>query len=700
MCHFYLGYAVVVFICLFGATFLFAYKQNRVIFAKKLLISSVISALLSTVVLIPVFLQYLNSMRGGSIFLSLWQSSFFPPIETSLPTFLSLFIVLPFALNFCLKKNLDHLEILFILTLIPVFIEPIAAAWQTYDYMSFPTRYGFITIALGLTLAFRGITDLCEKEDEIKDKNRWLLYLSGIIVTLFCVGFSFFTYNYFAKNKEVLSVYTRSLWGNKDSLIKLFIYYLVPLAFVLLVYCAKRYKLVHKIAVYALIGVLIVIECFFSASVYIVSPSNDYANFSRAFELENVIEDDDFYRVKCNAKNFDVNLVGALGYNSLSHYTSLNRESYMMAIKELGYSSYWMETHSNGGTIFTDALLRNKYTVYLGKKSNADLSTEHFYVMKNDLLFPTAFIIEKNGQNQSDQTLARWQIQDDFFTRLTGKQGLYTPYSITEYSNVKDESTQQQTKLILTSSSAFVEYNFLVSGTQAVYFDCFNVYSNSLKEETYEAVSSVTVTANNRSTKYYSYPTSNKNGTFYLGTFTNTQVKVKIILNKDINYTSFGVFSVDSDLLKNAVNELIAGDFTVEKDFLSGKIIADSNTQALFTSFAYDEGYRAKVNGKKANVFSLNGFLAIELEEGENFVEVDFLPKGFVLSFVIFAFGVCIFILYIVYEKKINAFLEDKKIINKLFVFLTYALGIIVVIMIYLMPVCVNLISYFNYYFL
>ncbi|MFR1411481.1 MAG: hypothetical protein ACLSUW_03725, partial [Akkermansia sp.] len=48
--------------------------------------------------------------------------------------------------------------------------------------------------------------------------------------------------------------------------------------------------------------------------------------------------------------------------------------SYMFAMKKLGYSSYWMEVNSNGGTAFTDVLLGNRYTIY----SNDDLNTAEY----------------------------------------------------------------------------------------------------------------------------------------------------------------------------------------------------------------------------------------------------------------------------------------------------------------------------------
>ena len=67
--------------------------------------------------------------------------------------------------------------------------------------------------------------------------------------------------------------------------------------------------------------------------------------------------------MKNDKKYFDVNLVGAMGYATLNHYTSLISKDYLYCLKKLGYSSYWMEMNSSGGTILTDAILANKYII-------------------------------------------------------------------------------------------------------------------------------------------------------------------------------------------------------------------------------------------------------------------------------------------------------------------------------------------------
>ena len=601
----------------------------------------------------------------------------------------------PFIADIARKKGIDLYDILFALTLVPLFIEPIAAAWQTYDYMSFPTRYGFITIALGLTLAVRTLTTALETPDLKNSKINYLKLFASVVVVAFAFAFSVFSYRYYNAEKDVITAYTKSLWGNENSFKGLLIYYCIPLVFTIIVYLAIHYKMIHKIAVYALIALLCVTEAFFSVSVYMVTPavSDSSArylqNYAKIFELENLIEDEDFYRVKSNAKYFDVNLVGALGYNSLSHYTSLNRESYMMAIKQLGYSSYWMETHSNGGTIFTDALLRNKYTINSGISSSALYSTDNYYITENKILFPTAFIIKKSVDEESVVGLERWQIQEKLFTRLTGKSGLYSGIEISESSPLKAQTVDGKKSFTVTENQNTVEYLFKIDGTKAVYFDLFDRYSNALRESTYEAVNQIAITANGRISRKYNYPTSSNNGSLYLGTFSDCNITVNIKLNRSIECQTFGVFTVDKKMLESAVSELIAGDFVVKNDKLIGNITAEDG-DALFTSFAFDEGYRVKINGKRVSTFSVNGFLAIELLAGDNEIVVDFIPQGFYLGLIIFTLGLILVVAYMIFYDKIQQFIK----LNKLCVIVVFGLGIAVVLAVYILPTILNLIYY------
>ena len=52
---------------------------------------------------------------------------------------------------------------------------------------------------------------------------------------------------------------------------------------------------------------------------------------------------------------------------------------FMFTMKKLGYSSYWMEVNSNGGTALTDSLLGNRYHIVL----NTDVTDEQEIIYQN-----------------------------------------------------------------------------------------------------------------------------------------------------------------------------------------------------------------------------------------------------------------------------------------------------------------------------
>ena len=268
LCHFYLSWAVIIFVCLYAGTYCLMNKQNAKQFASSFIIGSVISALLSCIVLIPCFLQYTHSMRGGNIISGLKYEQFFPPTHTSLPTFFCLLLTLPFALYFGKNSKVSQNGILFILTLFPVFVEPISMAWQTYDYMSFPTRYGFITIAMGLTLATTKLAKLLnEQPDKKPSRAKFAIQLAvtGIAVLLVAV-FARYSYQYFITNKKDLISYSSTLWGNEISFNKLGKFYLIFLIFGIVLVALIKFKLIRKIGVYAVIGSLCFMRCLYGVA--------------------------------------------------------------------------------------------------------------------------------------------------------------------------------------------------------------------------------------------------------------------------------------------------------------------------------------------------------------------------------------------------------------------------------------------------
>lgn len=723
--QFYLAYPVIVFICVYAFVYVMFNRGKTRGFAVPFLLGSVIAALISAVVLIPCYLQYRQSMRTSGIIDSLANSNFFPSVNTSLPTFFCLASLFVFAVYAVIKERRNFLVTVFLLTLFPVFIEPIAKAWQTFNYMAFPTRYGFIPITLCLYL-FVGIAQKMSAPAAVEEKNvgktskfaimskltdffgnKKVKAVSGAILCAIAVGFSVYSVNYYLKNGEGLSNYAQTLWGNSLSFKGLLLFAAFSAIVGALCFVFLKYNLTFKSVVFGAIGLCLIFESVFSCNVYMVSavnfrnPKNNIANKLKYIsELEDLIDDDDYYRVKVLSKPFEVNMIGAMGYNSLSHYTSLNGREYMMTAKSLGYSSYWMEVNSCGGTIFSDALVRNKYTVRsggFGKKYKTH--SGNYSVDENDLLFPAAFVISES-RYFADYEAERWAVQERFFEKLTGESGLFFKYEPSSYNNVEDLSENGVFKYNRTSvpGECYLKYKIKIEGKRHLYFDLFDRYSNSLREHTYENVRSIKVQKNGMLVKQFGdYPVQNTNGILDLGEYKNCEIIVTVNLASDITAKSFGVFSVDVEKLENAVNRLISGDFNQINNGFTAKIDSE-NGGFMFVAMPYDSGYTATVNGVKREIGEFGGFMAIPLDNGKNEVNVSFVPKGVAFGIAVTAIGILALAFAIwlsVRKKEVVQNIVQNKTIAKVGEWLVFALGAAVLAVIYLFPVIVNIVAMF-----
>ena len=723
--QFYLAYPVVIFLCLYAAVYALYNRDSCRKFCLSFIFGSVVAALLSGIVILPCFMQYRASMRTSGIIETLRGSSFFPSVNTTLPTFYCLAPFVPFIIYFCVKHSRDFRCVVMLLTLFPVVIEPIAKAWQTFNYMAFPTRYGFIVIALGLYLAVSGAEKMSEDTREsarnapdVGDMSKAKKFFSGysvpskivygVLTIALAVMFSIFSVEFFRTNKDVLSSFAHSLWGSDVSLRGLTIFALFALAAGAVFFAVRKFELTYENVVFGAIALCLVFNSAFSCNVYMIEAvnyrknSNVSTRLETISELDGLISDDGFYRVKTGSKIFEVNMTGAMGYNGISHYTSLNGRVNMLTAKYLGYSSYWMEVNGNGGTIFSDALLRNKYVIYRGKGGNAYVTESGAYsVSRTRTLFPSAFVV-KNSAYYPDFSLERYAMQEELFEKLTGESGLFEKYSPTLATGAEDMSADGKfvyklSKADGAAEQAKITYEFEVSGIKRIYFDLFDEYTNALKEPTYEAVSEIAVYRNGTIVRRISkYPRQTSNGIVDLGSFLDCTVKVTVTLGKDVSARSFGIFSVDEQLLISAVNRLIGADLIVKRNGFSCEIDS-ADGGFLFVPVPFDKGFSAKVNGKKQTVGYFGGFMTVPLERGENRVELDFCPPGFVPGTVLTLLGLVTFAMYLCFRKsaerggKIARIVEEKPRLKEkselISAVATVALGAIVLIVIYLFPV-------------
>lgn len=680
--NYYLGYMVAIFLLLYAFVWTLLSKNKK--FAFDFLLCCLVSALITAVVWLPSLWQYLSSGRTTSVIRNLENSSVLTSYQTALPTVFSVLFLCPFA--FTQKGTTDKRlrVILLIATGIPLLLEPINKMWQTGSYMSFPTRYAFITIFLCLSLAYEGMTESAGEEGGAR-KREVKKYIASGILFLLSAGYYFFSRWYTDKNAEIMDQYSQSLWGNTQSFEALASLYVIALSVGVLAFVLWRTHLIKPFLLWLSVGVMVCSELYIAPTTYMLTPAHEVDWHREVVELADKIEDDGFYRVKTDkeysGRDFDVNLMGGLGYNSLSHYTSLTKQSYMQTIKNFGYTSYWMEVGSSGGTLITDALLSIKYRISDKKTENPVFEGSHFTISQIGQYLPLGVVARRDiiAREKEDLAQTRGEMQNALYRDFFGDEGILKyELSDAEPYNVTVEKEGEKYRLTPTGAGACLRFTLPVEKLSTLYFSAFDENTNALSQAINEKFSVKT-------TEYFlsSYPTKKRNGILTLGDVAKT-VTVTIGVKEQTLVREMSVFAIEKEGISEHIAQTPTLGLTEKKGKITGKYTANGG-ECVFLSVAYDEGLSLKINGKRADLYPVyGGFTAFYLEEGVNKVEITFCPQGFtgglLLTILGGALGLwCIWLLKKKGEEKLSL-LREIAYYGVLFA------GVAVVIVVYLAP--------------
>ena len=163
--NYYICYMVALFCILFFALLCVRDRKKENMQTGFLFLSgSLCSALITAVVWLPSLLQYFVSGRTTSLNDNLLNASFLTEYQTTLPLLMySACALVMIVMSLSGKKLAQRTDkvfyIILALLLIPVLVEPINLMWHTGSYMSFPSRYGFITIYMFIICAAGFLSD-------------------------------------------------------------------------------------------------------------------------------------------------------------------------------------------------------------------------------------------------------------------------------------------------------------------------------------------------------------------------------------------------------------------------------------------------------------------------------------------------------------------------------------------------------------
>lgn len=698
--NYYISYMIVVFLLLYAFVWSIISKDKK--FAGNFVLCCAVAAFISAVVWLPSFVQYFSSGRKTSIVDNLKNSSVFTSYQTTFPTVFSVLFLFPFI--FSRKKTQDNKLrfVLFLLTLIPVVFEPINKMWQTGSYMSFPTRYSFITIFLCLTLAadcMRSPESVFETElptaQEGKSRrffnDRLSVYAVSILLVVLAVGYLFFAINYTKANIKDMDQYSTSLWGNQQSFEALLKLYAIAFAFGTLCFVLYRFRLLKPVCLWMSVALLVLSELYVAPCTYMLSPSHDVNWYREIVDLSDRIDDEGFYRVKTDreysGRDFDVNMMGRIGYNALGHYTSLTSGNYMTAIKRFGYTSYWMEVGNSGGTILSDALMSVGYTIS-DKKAEGDVYRNNYYaIAKNPWYLPLGIVADKDiikaSEDGADYT-RRAEFQKTLYEDFFGQNDAVTVYTLddAELSGITAETLENgKYRLSPSDSSAKITFSVPVAEEEILYFNAFDENTNALNQAINKKFS---VSAPGYSIS--EFPTQKNNGTLKLGEYSSRVVSVTVKIKSDVTVRDFSVFGIKKEKLSAAIKSTETINLQAGKNSLQGKRTAEDG-ECVFLSVAYNDGLTAKINGKKVKLHEVyGGFTAFYLQKGENDIRITFRPKGFVPGGVFCLVGIAVCAGACIYARRKKSAFALPEILDKSCYCALLFVGCVVVAVIYIVP--------------
>ncbi|MDD4717273.1 MAG: YfhO family protein [Eubacteriales bacterium] len=679
---YYLSYMIAIFVILYtGLNIRNTAYDNRQV-SGKIIVSSLMSVALTSFVWLPSLNEYLISARTTNIVNSLTSGSFITYYETTTGILLStslLLSVYPLLITSYWERGFpkNRILILFALSIVPIFIEPVNKMWHTGNYQAFPARYGYITVFLGLYLAMHFLEESHSSRSslcELPAARRRSTIITGSIFASAAVYAVILHTKYMSENKlNEMARYAKTLWGDQQSFILMSFSFLFIGAVYYLLIVLRKSQVLPKTLFIALMLLALFSETYLNLEIYVGTPSNNADNYHSIFDLKDRIDDNEFYRVKPKTKYFDVNLVGAIGYNSLSSYTSLTPEKYLFTMKKLGYSSYWMEVNSSHSTDFIDALMVNRYEISDSMPkddSNRSIiysNADYFIAGKTTLKYP-AFVIDEAVFNSLSklEIRDRTDLQNEIYKQLLNTDTeLFRHYESTETDGITYDATGKHYVNLDSrnnddSGAGNIYYDIQINNRQKLYFDLFDRISANLVEHINESVNIYV----NGELLWSKYPEKNSNGILCLGEYENEIVRIRVEVLKTFDAVSFGLFGMETKQFFDSIRSINESSPIISFDQSENEVFIQFADRNELSRDLPDISYLAVMlpnngnlkayseNGSPLQIRNfLDGFTAIVLPKYITGVRLVSVPKGFTEGIIISISAFILIVISMVVDK-------------------------------------------------
>lgn len=658
ICSFYITFIVLLFIIFSSFLYLYIFKKENI---KKAIfhlgVATIISILIASVILIPSFIQIFASQRA-SINLAEIVNSKFGPLSDKIAYLFGSTILIVFSLLILLnfKKHKKFTIFLFLNLLLlglPLIIEPINKMWHFGSYVYFCYRYGFIIVLFLIIGAGYYLTNLdsMKKYSIIVSKIIPLLLLIITFIVMFVI---FYKYRF----RIFLAIDSLTFTRDKIALLSLFfVSLLIFITVLILFFTNKKESNFTIIFLYIITISQILFNSYFYFNKYDSNYLNNQYNWMEEIYKINLLKDK--YYVKETNRILISNYGMVSDIRTFSNFTSLVDKTNYETMIMLGYDSYGNDTEAIGGNLFTDIILAQKYIISDRKISDSyyhyvnDIDN-YLYIYEFSNL-PFGFVINNNSSIKNAKN------------SMEASNIIYN--SITNYDNIFDIEKLDA-----------LENKYFISGKKRLYLDIdFNIND---KRNNYNLFDIYV----NGNLLYQSIPNTNRNGTLYLGEFLDEEVEIKIVSLKENNIKDINLGILDLQKIDDFLNNYGKN---VDIEFNHNKMIISTNgnnNDLLFLPITYLDNYKCSTH----EIFRVyDNFIGIKLHDGENIIEISFIPKGFIIGIIISFIGIVFFIIWERYLYKLNLTL-----LNNIFYYIYLILFILLVSFYYIVLPILFIISF------
>ena len=409
---------------------------------------------------------------------------------------------------------------------------------------------------------------------------------------------------------------------------------------------------------------IIIVICELSLNIYLIIINNIYIsqNYVKQYieDLSPIVEDikkdnDNFYRTEMTFNN-TLNDSMLLNFNGLTHSSSTNEKNTMNIVDSLGYkTASTCEIYNQGSTIPVDSILGIRklisvknpeiYSCYDHLENqyyNVIKDYEDYVVYENPYALPIAFMV-----NDSLKTLQQDNIDNLFdytgsiFDLMVNEEtNLYNKLEVTDIKLNNVEAVAELGENLYTKidaeKDASIDITIKSQDSNPVYlFLKSNIYEDAIDNNIKGTIRGRAVEVISNGGAEYAQFTGLGYNIQFIGNYNEgEEIKVTIKLAGDTTtIKEVQVYSCNMDNFEGVYENLSSNiiENTDYKDgYVKGDVTVTADKTLLYTSIPYDEGWILKVDGKDCEYIKiLNGFIGVELEEGQHTIEFKYKLPGF-----------------------------------------------------------------------